>query len=297
MTRPATSSLYYEVYKTLPNDTDFTIFKRHGIEGCNFAFIRNVRNYHTANDDFAHCDPGSLQHHGDHAWQMLGALANCDLDHRTKGAGHLYRHHGTLRAVVAGLDQSAAGRGGRAVSPAAAGKIASHSRAATGHVRQSFAAFPAWIVAALLVGEACDLIFRLAGIAGKRWSDDPLPITAAYMQRGRGCCAGDRPPYSARHKRRLEFLAEHLDVVERVGLLIAALFPGGSYLFILPGLAAAIASLLAALVPQRFAAWAVWTACCGRRCTGLLWWPVVLLLYDGLGFKLGIVCSRLVPQF
>ena len=72
-------------YKRLPNDTDFTIFKEHGIEGYNFAFVRYVQNYHTKNDDFAHADPGSLQHHGQNTWQLLTALADFDLGSRTAG--------------------------------------------------------------------------------------------------------------------------------------------------------------------------------------------------------------------
>ena len=37
--RPAASSIFYTVYKALPNDTDFTVFKAAGYEGLNFAFI------------------------------------------------------------------------------------------------------------------------------------------------------------------------------------------------------------------------------------------------------------------
>ncbi len=86
MSRPATSSLFAEFYKVFRlGDTDFTVFKAHGMEGYNFAFVRYVKNYHTKNDDFAHADPGSLQHHGDNAWQLLTALADFDLDRRTPG--------------------------------------------------------------------------------------------------------------------------------------------------------------------------------------------------------------------
>ena len=44
----ATSSLYGEIYKFLPNDTDLTPFLKAGITGYNFAFIGNVAHYHTA---------------------------------------------------------------------------------------------------------------------------------------------------------------------------------------------------------------------------------------------------------
>ena len=39
---PLTSSIFYTLYKRLPNDTDFTVFKAAGYEGMNFAFIGDV---------------------------------------------------------------------------------------------------------------------------------------------------------------------------------------------------------------------------------------------------------------
>src|SRR5204863_231604 len=45
----------------------------------NFAFIGGEARYHTPRDDFAHSDPGSLQHHGDNALAMVRALAREDL--------------------------------------------------------------------------------------------------------------------------------------------------------------------------------------------------------------------------
>jgi Peptidase family M28 len=77
--RPAASSIFYQAYKQLPNDTDFTVFKASGYQGANFAFIGDVNHYHTQLDNFANADPGSLQHHGDNALPMVLALANSDL--------------------------------------------------------------------------------------------------------------------------------------------------------------------------------------------------------------------------
>ena len=63
--QPAASSLFYAVYKILPNDSDFTEFRKAGIGGLNFAFINGVARYHTALDDPAHLDARSLQQQGD----------------------------------------------------------------------------------------------------------------------------------------------------------------------------------------------------------------------------------------
>jgi hypothetical protein len=74
--RPLANSVYYAVYKLLPNDTDFTVFKAAGFQGFNFAFIGDVARYHTPLDDTAHADSGSLQQQGDNALSTLLALAN-----------------------------------------------------------------------------------------------------------------------------------------------------------------------------------------------------------------------------
>jgi Peptidase family M28 len=77
--RPATNSIFYEAYKQLPNNTDFTIFKAAGYQGLNFAFIDGVNRYHTPLDKFENSSPRSLQHHGENALPMVLALANADL--------------------------------------------------------------------------------------------------------------------------------------------------------------------------------------------------------------------------
>jgi hypothetical protein len=74
--RPLANSVYYAVYKLLPNDTDFSVFKAAGFQGFNFAFIGDVAHYHTPLDDIAHADTGSLQQQGDNALSTLLALAN-----------------------------------------------------------------------------------------------------------------------------------------------------------------------------------------------------------------------------
>ncbi len=63
--QPTASSLFYAVYKILPNDSDFTEFRKVGMRGLNFAFIDGLARYHTARDDAAHLSPASLQQQGD----------------------------------------------------------------------------------------------------------------------------------------------------------------------------------------------------------------------------------------
>jgi hypothetical protein len=75
---PSTSSVYAEIYKRLPNDTDLTPFLAAGATGVNFAFIGGVRDYHSANDRRANISPATLQHQGENVLAMTAALAVAD---------------------------------------------------------------------------------------------------------------------------------------------------------------------------------------------------------------------------
>lgn len=76
---PVANSLSFEIYKRLPNDTDYSIYKPMGVAGLNYAFTGDVALYHSARDDIAHLDKSSLQHHGDNALDAVRAFRNMDL--------------------------------------------------------------------------------------------------------------------------------------------------------------------------------------------------------------------------
>ena len=73
------SSLSYEVYKRLPNDTDLTLFKKAGIAGMNFGFIGNWQAYHTSLDNPGQLSAASLQQSGENALALARALGNANL--------------------------------------------------------------------------------------------------------------------------------------------------------------------------------------------------------------------------
>jgi hypothetical protein len=85
----AASSLYQEVYKYLPNDTDLTPALAAGIPGLNFAFIGDAAQYHTPRDRREAISAATWQSHGENALEMADALSHADLD-RLKGADELY---------------------------------------------------------------------------------------------------------------------------------------------------------------------------------------------------------------
>ncbi len=62
---PAGASFATEIYKRLPNDTDFTILKRTGAAGLNFAVVGDAYAYHTDRDVAARVPTSTLQRGGD----------------------------------------------------------------------------------------------------------------------------------------------------------------------------------------------------------------------------------------
>ncbi|MFC6577666.1 M28 family peptidase [Planomonospora parontospora] len=94
---PRGHSAMVELYRLLPNNTDFTPLTKAGFTGMNFAYIQGSSLYHTAGDSIANLDPGSLQHHGGNMLALARALGGTDL--RTLASDHdatYFRALGTM---------------------------------------------------------------------------------------------------------------------------------------------------------------------------------------------------------
>ena len=76
---PSANSVGYEIYRRMPNDTDFTPFKEAGKQGLNFAGLGRAHVYHQVYDTPENFDERTLQHHGEHAVAMLQHFGNADL--------------------------------------------------------------------------------------------------------------------------------------------------------------------------------------------------------------------------
>ena len=80
MAAPDTSSLYAEIYRRLPNDTDLTPFLQAGFPCFNFAFIGQMHYYHSPRDLRRNLSAATLQMQGDNllgVTRSLGADAVC----------------------------------------------------------------------------------------------------------------------------------------------------------------------------------------------------------------------------
>lgn len=83
---PVGTSFAVEIYRALPNDTDFTAFLDNDFVGLNSAYIDGGAIYHTPLDTPAAMDRSSLQHHGDNALGLAREFGRVDL--RALDSGH-----------------------------------------------------------------------------------------------------------------------------------------------------------------------------------------------------------------
>ncbi|MBV8681297.1 MAG: M20/M25/M40 family metallo-hydrolase [Caulobacteraceae bacterium] len=72
---PYSNSIFPFLYRYLPNNTDFTIAKKRGLPGFNFAFIGRQFDYHSPSSTVAALDAGAVQHMGETTLGPAAALA------------------------------------------------------------------------------------------------------------------------------------------------------------------------------------------------------------------------------
>lgn len=82
---PRGGSYALEVYRRLPNDTDFSILKRLEIPGLNFASVGNSYVYHTARDIPDRLTARVVQKAGENVVAIVGALDSMDVTQRAAG--------------------------------------------------------------------------------------------------------------------------------------------------------------------------------------------------------------------
>lgn len=71
---PVACSFSREIYRRMPNATDFTEFLKAGRAGMNFAFVGGLEYYHTAQDTPENLSRRTLQHYGSYLLPLTVAL-------------------------------------------------------------------------------------------------------------------------------------------------------------------------------------------------------------------------------
>jgi len=86
-------SFVKEIFKRMPNDTDFSVVKRAGIPGVDFAFAGERNHYHTPNDTVDNIDLRTIQHHGENILPLarnLASIAWTDMGDEYVYGGQIY---------------------------------------------------------------------------------------------------------------------------------------------------------------------------------------------------------------
>jgi len=73
---PLGFSFSQDIYKNMPNDTDFTVFKKEGISGMNFAVLDGFDTYHTKNDNVRNLNRQTLMEYGNTAISVVDYFGN-----------------------------------------------------------------------------------------------------------------------------------------------------------------------------------------------------------------------------
>lgn len=69
--KPFSYSITPEIYRLLPNGTDFTVFLENDLTGVNISVLDGLENYHTPNDNPNNLSDKSMQHYGDQVLPMV----------------------------------------------------------------------------------------------------------------------------------------------------------------------------------------------------------------------------------
>ncbi|MFU8853621.1 M28 family peptidase [Micromonospora sp. SL1-18] len=288
---PVGTSFAVEIYRALPNDTDFTAFLGHDFVGLNSAYIDGGAVYHTPLDVPAAMDRGSLQMHGDNALGLAREFGRTDL---TKlGSSHdatyfpvpggLVRYPGWLTLplalaalVTVGLLGWLLVRRGRAT----AGRLtAGVGLALVPIVVAPLGAWLLWTAITAVRPGYAELLdpyrpvwYRLAVVA----------LAAAVLF-----------TWYALTRRRVGPAAlafGGLAWLALFGVLLVADMPGGAYLTSLPALAGALAGL-AALATRLDGPWPVVAVALAGAVAVVVLLPTVVLLFPALGMAMGGVAA------
>ncbi|MDI1443033.1 M20/M25/M40 family metallo-hydrolase [Polyangium sp. 6x1] len=239
--RPVTSSLFVFVYRKLPSDTDLTVFNTHGVPGLNFAFIDDYANYHTPRDRPDVLDPGSLQHQGENALALARALASADIDHPPPGDAvffDLLALHVLRWPVPWTLPLALAG----ALAFAACVVLLARARAL--RLREvAFGLVPlGGVVVAVALSLLASALLRATGAFAGPVLAHPTPALLFHAALALGLVTGAAALVAKRTSPASAWVAQG-GVWVLVAVLLAALAPGVSYLFLVPALVGALAGL------------------------------------------------------
>ncbi len=295
---PRGDSSMVEVYRLLPNNTDFTALSGAGFLGLNFANIENSSYYHTAGDSIDNLDRGSLQHHGENMLDLTRSLGEADLpglrsDHDAtyfRLSGVMITYSNALVWPIAVL----------AVLLVAALALVARVRRLASVPRMLLGAASAVLPLAgsVLLGQVLWSI--LVGLRpGYDLMGGLLHRPLAYQVALAALAATALLGWYLLLRRRLGPAALATGALvwpAALGVVCAAMAPGASFLFALPALSVATGALLATL-PVRWSAWPAVALALGSLVSAALLPALVHNLFNGMGLAFGGADAAVLALF
>ncbi len=267
--RPVTTSLFYEVYRRMPNDTDFSITKTIA-SGVNFANTSGIEHYHTPLDSIATSDPGTLQHHGGHVLDMTRALAESDLRAGVSSPSGDAVWFDVLALGIVRWPE----RWSMLFALVALALVAGQA-IRSGTKDRGLTVF----FASIVPGAVCAIVMGLAlgplGALPAPWVAHPLPALLALHASATAGVLGSALLLARRASPRALWAGTWIGW-GILGVVASSLAPGASYLFVVPTLIAAIA------------AWLPFTVACVAPAVAaaILVLALATGLYETLGFSI-----------
>ncbi|MET8123467.1 M28 family peptidase [Micromonospora sp. NPDC005291] len=288
---PVGTSFAVEIYRALPNDTDFTAFLDQKFVGLNSAYIDGGAIYHTPLDTPASMDRGSLQQHGDNALGLAREFGRTDLTDLRSGhdatyfpvPGGLVRYPGWLTLPLALLAVAAV---------AALGWLTRRQgRASTGRLAAGFGLALVPIVVAPVAAQLLWLAITTIRPGYAELLDPYRPIW--FRLAVLALAAAILFTWYALTRRRIgpaALAVGGLAWLALLGVLLAVAVPGGAYLTTLPALAGALGGLVA-LRTRQTGPWPVVAVTAAAAVGVIILLPTVVLLFPALGMGMGGVAA------
>ncbi|MEV4279362.1 M28 family peptidase [Actinoplanes xinjiangensis] len=278
---PVGTSFAVEIYRLLPNDTDFTPFRESPLfQGLNTAYIDGAAVYHAPTDRPEAMDRDSLQHHGDNALALAREFGALDL-RELKGGGDatyfpvpglLVRYPGALVWPLAVL---------ALVAVAALGWVVR---------RRLFSAIGLALLPIIVAPALAQGLWALLVLVRPEYGGMPIdPYRPMWYRLAViALAAATVLAWYAVLRRRIgpaALAVGGLTWLAVFGVALAALAPGGSYLAALPALSVAVSALLATRAGGRTGL-AVAILVIGALTPVVILLPTVVMLFPALGMPM-----------
>ncbi|MET8148325.1 M28 family peptidase [Actinoplanes sp. NPDC049668] len=283
--KPVGTSFAVEIYRRLPNDTDFTAFRERGFTGLNTAYIDGAAVYHAPTDTPEAMDTDSLQHLGDNTLALARDLGGRDLAGlRSGGDATYFPVPGGLAVYPGALTWPLAALALLAVLALA---WLARRRGLAGPGRLA-AGFGLALVPIIVVPVLAQLLWALLKVIRPGYAELPIDPYRPFWYRLAILALAALVVFAwyALLRRRLGPAAlaiGGLGWLAVLGLALAAFAPGGSYLTALPALAGALGGIVALYLRGW---WPVVPLTLGAAVSVVVLLPTVIMFFPALGLNL-----------